>query len=74
VGFEETGTSLSFDPNTDALFSDGAAKPANLSECDYTPAAGYDPNVKYVCFNPKGQMLGGDPHPNFNIKFRARIQ
>jgi len=57
VGFEETGTSLSFDPNTDALFSDGAVKPANLSECDYIPAVGYDPNVKYVCFNPKGQLL-----------------
>jgi len=74
VGFEETGTSLSFDANTDALFSDGVAKPANLSECDYVPAAGYDPNIKYVCFNPKGQMLGGDSNPNFSIRFRARIQ
>lgn len=74
VGFEETDTSLSFDPSVDALFSNGTTKPSNLSECNYTPIAGYDPSVKYVCFNPKGQMLGGDPNPNFNIRFRARIQ
>lgn len=74
VGFEETSTSLSFDPNSDALFSNGTTKPSDLSECNYTPSAGYDPNVKYVCFNPKGRMLGGDPNPNFNIRFRARIQ
>jgi uncharacterized repeat protein (TIGR01451 family) len=74
VGFEESNTSLSFDPNADALFSDDPTKPSDLSECDYTPSAGYDPNVKYVCFNPKGAMLGGDPNPNFNIRFRARIQ
>ena len=74
IGFEETGTSLSFNANTDALFDDGNTKPTNLSECDYMPVSGYDPNVKYVCFNPKGQMLGGDPNPNFEIRFRGKIR
>lgn len=74
VGFEESSTSLTFNPSTDAFFSNGTNKPADLSECDYTPTAGYDPNVKYVCFNPKGTMQGGDPNPVFNIRFRATIQ
>jgi len=74
VGFEETDTSLSFDPNSDALFSNDNVKPANLSECDYSPSAGYDSNVKFICFNPKGSMSGGTPSPNFNIHFRARIK
>ncbi len=74
IGFEESDTSLSFDPEVDALYSDGSAKPADLSECNYTPSAGYDSNVKFVCFNPKGEMLGGDPDPNFKISFRAKIK
>jgi len=35
IGFEETGTSLSFNPAADALYSDSTTKPADMSECDY---------------------------------------
>lgn len=73
IGFEETGTSLTFDPAVDALYSDAATKPSGLSECDYTPASGYDINVNFICLNPKGIMLGGDPDPSFNISFRVGI-
>ena len=74
IGFEETGTTLTFDPATDTLYSNAATKPANMSECTYTPTTGYDGNVTFVCFNPKGEMQAGDPYPSFNIHFRARIK
>ena len=74
IGFEETATTLTFDPNTDAQFSNAATKPSTLAGCTYTPAAGYDPNVTFICLNPKGAMAGGDPAPHFSISFRTRIK
>jgi len=49
IGFEETATTLTFDPNTDAQFSNASTKPSTLAGCTYTPAAGYDPNVTFIC-------------------------
>lgn len=74
IGFEESATSLTFNPAADALYSNAAVKPSSMAECTYSPLAGYDPNVTYLCFNPKGQMLGGNPNPSFCIKSRGRIQ
>ena len=74
IGFEETATTLTFDPNTDAQFSNASTKPSTLAGCTYTPAAGYDPNVTFICLNPKGAMAGGTPAPHFSISFRTRIK
>ncbi|MEL7130456.1 MAG: GEVED domain-containing protein, partial [Pseudomonadota bacterium] len=59
---------------TDVGFSDAATGPASFADCTYTPGAGYDPAVRFVCFNPKGVMAAGDPDPEFAISFRTRIR
>jgi len=70
IGFSETATTLTFDPVTDAQYSNSVTKPANFAACNYSPMSGYDPNVNYICFNPKGAMQGGNPNPNFDINQR----
>lgn len=72
VLFTQTGAGLTYSPATDLKYSSAAARPANFSACAYTPAAGYDPNVKHVCLNPKGAMAAG-PGSSFTAQFRARI-
>lgn len=75
VTFSETGTGLDpFDYAADVGFSNAAAKPTSFAQCNYTPAAGYDPAVRYICFNPKGAMAAGDPNPQFTYEFRVRIK
>ena len=74
VGWSETSSNLSFDPATDLAFSNAASKPADFASCTYSPAAGYDPAVTYICFNPKGAFAYGDPNPEFSISFRGRIK
>lgn len=74
VGWSGTGSGLTFDPAVDVAFSDAASPPADFSACTYSPAAGYDPAVTYICFNPKGAMAFGDPDPEFSVSFRARIR
>jgi uncharacterized repeat protein (TIGR01451 family) len=73
VAFAETGTGLTFNQAADLAFSNAASKPANFTACTYTPAAGYDPLVTYICLNPSGAMAAGNPDPEFTIEFRARI-
>ncbi|MEM6946873.1 MAG: hypothetical protein AAF486_02160, partial [Pseudomonadota bacterium] len=74
VGWSEAGTGLTFDPALDVGFSNAAARPSNFAACSYTPLAGYDPAVRYLCLNPKGAMASGDPDPTFSVSFRARIR
>ncbi len=59
---------------TDVGFSDAATAPADFAACNYTPIAGFDPAVTFICFNPKGVFLAGDPDPSFSVSFRARIR
>ncbi len=69
------GTSgLSFTAATDLRYSNLVPAPASFAACTYTPAAGYDPLIRHVCFNPKGAMLSGAPAPNFTVQFRTRIR
>ena len=71
VDWSETSTGLTFTPSTDLSYSNSSAgAPANFSNCGYTPVAGYDANVTYVCFNPKGAMAAGS---QFTLSFRAGI-
>ena len=74
VIFSTTASGLSFDYPTDIAFSDDATEPTNMSECTYTPAVGYDPNVRFVCIMPTGIFNSGTPDPTFEISFRAQIK
>lgn len=74
VLFSQSGAGLTFTLATDVRYSSGASAPASFAACTYTPIAGYDPNVRYLCLNPKGQMLAGSPDPTFSAQFRARIK
>ncbi len=74
VLFTQTGAGLTFTLATDVRYSNSGAAPANFAACAYTPIAGYDPNVRYLCLNPKGQMLAGAPDPTFSAQFRVRVK
>ncbi len=74
VGFIDNGSGLSFTYATDVGFSDQGTRPADFASCTYEPTGAYDPNVTFICFNPKGTMPAGDPDPGFSIAFRARIR
>lgn len=74
VLFTQTGAGLTFNPASDVAYSNAAPRPATFAACTYAPAAGYDPNVRHLCVNPKGAMQSGDPDPTFSIQFRARIK
>jgi uncharacterized repeat protein (TIGR01451 family) len=74
VFFSQSGAGLTFNPASDVGYSNSATRPATVAACIYAPAAGYDPNVRHICINPKGAMLSGDPDPTFSIQFRARIK
>lgn len=77
VKFTQSSANLSFDAATDARYSNASSAPASFAACSYSPIAGYDPAVKYICLNPKGAMasgLLGSPNPNFTLNFRAQIK
>ena len=71
---QSTGAGLSFNYATDVGYSDSSDRPDGFNECSYTPVAGYDASVTFICFNPKGTLVAGDPDPTFSVSFRARIQ
>lgn len=73
IFFSQSSAALDFDYNRDVAFSDGVSPPSNFADCNYTPAIGYDPDIKYVCLNPKGVMSGGSSPPSFTVQFRARV-
>lgn len=74
VAWSENGSGLSFNYATDVAFSNSTTIPQNFSACSYSPSVGYDPNITYICFNPKGQMATGNPNPTFSLKFRSQIK
>lgn len=74
VGFDQSGSGLTFDYAEDVRFSNGNSAPANFADCNYTPALGYDPAVTFVCINPKGQFEATDPDSEFTVTFRTRIK
>jgi hypothetical protein len=66
---------LTWNLATDARFSNSATTPATFANCTYTPAAGFDANVKFVCIQPSGSMVGatGAGQPSFTVSFQARL-
>ena len=73
VGFSTSAPALTFTPGTDLRFSNGSTPPASLAQCTYSPAPGYDSQVRYVCFNPKGTLPSGTANGQFYLQLRARI-
>ncbi|MEQ1930606.1 MAG: hypothetical protein ABL957_08750 [Parvularculaceae bacterium] len=71
---QSAGTGLTFTPATDLRYSNAVGAPANFAACTYTPSAGYDANVRHICVNPKGTMMGGSPVKSFTLSFRAQIK
>jgi|GEM_PF-1687879 len=55
-------------------FAGAGPAPASFADCTLLPDPGYDPDIRYVCFNPKGVLASGDPDPEFNLSFRVRIR
>ena len=74
VAFSQSGASMTFSYSTDVGYSSSATTPTNFSACTYSPAAGYDPNVRFICINPKGIFSNGSPNPSIDIQFRARVK
>ena len=74
VSFSSTASGLSLDYATDIAYSNLSIKPNNLTDCSYTPSAGYDSNVTYVCIQPTGIFNSGTPAPSFEVSFRTRIK
>lgn len=74
VLFTQNNAGLSYLYSRDVRYSSAATAPANLAACTYTPVAGYDPAVKFICFNPKGVFANGTPAPSVTAKFRAQIK
>lgn len=72
VAFQDSGGGLIYTYSTDVSFSDSATEPSSYADCNYTPTIiGYDPNVSYICINPKGVMVGSS---TWSVSFRARIE
>jgi len=74
VSFVDAGSGLTFNYTNDVGFFDGAIKPTSFAECNFIPAAGYNSDVKHICFNPKGTFTAGTPNPSITLNFRARIK
>ncbi|MEL8055012.1 MAG: hypothetical protein AAGK66_02565 [Pseudomonadota bacterium] len=76
IAFDARASGLTLTEATDLGFSDAIAKPTSFTGCTYTPSAGYDPDVRHICFNPKGLLRGGTlmSDTDFTISFRTRIE
>ena len=70
VGFTNFGSPISWNYNSAVRYSNAATPPTNIGQCTYTPAANYDPLVRYICIKPTGSLLSGA----FELKFRAQIK
>lgn len=74
VIFADAGSRLSFALANSLGFSNAATAPTNMAQCNYTPAAGYDPLVTFICLAPQGQMSEGVITPSsFTLQFRAQL-
>jgi len=68
------GAGLSFNFASDIGFSTATTPPTSISQCTAPLVSGENPDITYICFNPKGSMASGTPNPSFEFKFRTRIQ
>lgn len=73
VLFLDNGSGLTFNPVSDVAFSNATSQPTEFSQCTFPGSPGYDPDIRFVCFNPKGVMNTGPSQPSFQLQFRAQI-
>ena len=73
VGFSQVGTGITFNYGTDVRFSNAVSAPTTFAACTYVPTSGYDANVRHICVNPKGTLLGSTSAVSFTLFFRAQI-
>jgi len=73
VEFVDASSGLSWTYGTSVGFSSGAAKPADMDDCTYDPAAGYDPLVTFICINPSGRFGSVTAGSSFSVSFRMQI-
>jgi len=74
VDFQANASGLTFDEATDLGFSNAITKPTDFAGCSYTPTAGYDPNVTFICLSPSGTMSEGTiTSSEFSVSFRAGV-
>lgn len=74
VGFSQVGTGITYSYATDVAFSNAVSVPTSFAACTYVPAPGYDANVRHICVNPKGALLGSTSSVSFTLLFRAKIE
>ena len=79
LGATNTADTASFD----TLAADGDIEddgvtppdaPTSFSQCDDPVISGTNPDVRFICFNPKGAFLAAATPPSFSFTFRARIR
>ena len=70
VAWDDDGSGLDFRFDRDVRFSSSAARPNDISQCNYQPSSGYDPNVRFICITPKGALL---PSGSAEFYMRGRI-
>ena len=73
VKIEDNASGLTIDYAADIAFSDASAKPTDMTQCNYSPASGYDQNITHICIWPTGLFQAGPPNPSIAISFRSRI-
>ena len=73
VGFVPGSSGVTFNPATDVSYSNSVSRPTSPAECTYTPQAGYDPAVTFICLNPKGIMTASG-NPSFELRYRVQIK
>ncbi|NBC20635.1 MAG: hypothetical protein GVY06_06250 [Alphaproteobacteria bacterium] len=74
VLFSDNASGLTFSYSSDVGYSASPGRPSGMAQCTYTPAPGYDPNVRHVCLAPGGAMAAGTPSPEASFSFRGRIR
>lgn len=67
---------LGFNAATDVRWSKSAITPTSFAACTDTPAAGFDPTIRFVCIRPTGVMAGATAsgQPSFTVSFQTRIK
>lgn len=76
VILSDSGSGLVLNYATDVRYSNLSAAPSSFSACNiYSPASGYDANVRHICIRPTGAVNEGTiTASSFDISFRARVQ
>ena len=70
---QASGTNMDFDYARDVRFSTQTTPPSSFADCQTLAIDGqYRSDIRYICFNPKGYLGGGNE--NFSVSFRARVE